>query len=126
MRPFVGLSPTRRQNAPGMRIDPPPSVAVAIGTMPAATTAAEPPLDPPGDQSSAQGFRVVPNKMLDVNPSVANSGRLVLPTTMAPAARRRDGTNPSDVAGGASANKTDPCVVRIPATSSRSLTRTGT
>ena len=30
-----------------MRIEPPPSLACAIGTMPAATAAAEPPLEPP-------------------------------------------------------------------------------
>src|SRR5450759_4982733 len=77
--PLVGLIPTRPQNAAGIRIEPPPSVAVAMGVMPAATAAAEPPLEPPGDQSSAHGFRVVPKSRLDVKPSEANSGRFVLP-----------------------------------------------
>src|SRR5204862_6671979 len=49
--PFVGLSPARPQNAAGIRIDPPPSVAVAIAAIPAAIDAADPPLEPPGDQS---------------------------------------------------------------------------
>src|SRR6266851_1351176 len=124
--PLVGLMPTSPQNAAGILIEPPPSVAVAIGTNPPATAAAEPPLEPPGDQSVAHGFLVVPNRRFDVKPSQANSGRFDLPTTMAPASRRRDGTSPSDVAGGASANSSDPCVVRMPATSSRSLTSTGT
>ena len=34
-----------------MRIEPPPSLACANGTMPLATAAAEPPLDPPGERA---------------------------------------------------------------------------
>ena len=34
--------------AAGMRMDPPPSDVLAQGTMPEATAAADPPLDPPG------------------------------------------------------------------------------
>ena len=48
--PRPGLSPTRPQHAAGTRIDPPPSLAPAHGTMPAATAAADPPDDPPGDR----------------------------------------------------------------------------
>ena len=58
--PFVGLSPARPQNDAGIRIEPPPSVAVAIAAMPAASAAPEPPLEPPGDQSVPHGFVVVP------------------------------------------------------------------
>ena len=47
-RPRLGLSPTSPQNEAGMRIEPPPSPAWPMGTTPAATAAAEPPLDPPG------------------------------------------------------------------------------
>ena len=64
--PLEGLSPTSPQNAAGMRADPPPSVAVAIGTMPADSAAAEPPLDPPGDHRGSQGLRVGPNTRLAV------------------------------------------------------------
>ena len=46
-RPREGLSPTRPQHEAGIRIDPPPSLAWAIGTTPAATNAAEPPEEPP-------------------------------------------------------------------------------
>ena len=47
-RPRAGLSPTSPQQAAGIRIEPPPSLPCAIGTIPAATAAAEPPLEPPG------------------------------------------------------------------------------
>ena len=42
MRPWLGLSPTRPQHDAGMRIDPPPSLAWANGTIPDATAAAAP------------------------------------------------------------------------------------
>ena len=54
--PLDGFNPTNPQNAAGIRIDPPPSVAVAIGTTPALIAAAEPPLEPPGDNSRFQGL----------------------------------------------------------------------
>jgi hypothetical protein len=44
--PNVGLRPVVPQNADGMRIDPPPSVPIASGTMPLADAAASP-LGPP-------------------------------------------------------------------------------
>ena len=53
--PNVGLSPYVPQNADGMRIDPPPSVPTASGTIPAATEAAAPPLDPPLVRSGRAG-----------------------------------------------------------------------
>ncbi len=56
----LGLRPTRPQLAAGMRIEPPPSLACAIGTMPAATAAAEPPLEPPALRPRSQGLRVGP------------------------------------------------------------------
>lgn len=49
LRPRLILRPNNPQHDDGMRIDPPPSLADAIGTSPAATAAAEPPLDPPGE-----------------------------------------------------------------------------
>ena len=54
------LSPTSPQHDAGMRIEPPPSEAWAIGTMPDATAAAAPPLDPPGTRSVFHGLRVGP------------------------------------------------------------------
>ena len=46
-RSRVGLNPTRPQQAAGIRIEPPPSLACAIGRAPAATSAADPPDDAP-------------------------------------------------------------------------------
>ncbi len=55
-RPREGLSPTSPQAEAGMRIEPPPSLAWAAATRPAATAAAEPPLEPPGERVGSQGF----------------------------------------------------------------------
>ncbi len=43
-----------------MRIEPPPSLACATGTAPAATSAADPPLDPPADRVTSHGLHVEP------------------------------------------------------------------
>ena len=66
--PKVGLRPNVPQKADGMRIDPPPSVPTASGTMPAATDAAAPPLDPPVVRERSCGLRVTPNRSLAVMP----------------------------------------------------------
>ena len=68
-----------------MRIEPPPSFPCAMATMPAATAAAEPPLEPPVMRSRFQGFRAAPNSLGSVVGRMPNSGVLVLPTTMRPA-----------------------------------------
>jgi malate synthase len=52
-RPREGLNPNRPQYAAGMRMLPPPSEPWAIGTMPDATAAADPPLEPPASRSGA-------------------------------------------------------------------------
>ena len=44
----------------GPRMEPPPSLAWATGTIPAATAAAAPPLDPPALCARLQGLRVGP------------------------------------------------------------------
>jgi hypothetical protein len=44
----------------GSRTEPPPSLAVAIGTTPPAIAADEPPLEPPGVRSRSHGLRVGP------------------------------------------------------------------
>ena len=72
--------------AAGCRIDPPVSDPSASGVMPAATATADPPLDPPGMRSSAQGLRDGPNAEFSVDDPIANSSQLVLPTMTAPAA----------------------------------------
>ena len=72
------------QHEAGTRIDPPPSEADAIETMPDATAAAEPPLDPPGERSKFQGFLAGPNKRDSVTPNKPNSGVLVFPSEIRP------------------------------------------
>src|SRR3989304_4234017 len=62
LRPRVGLRPTTPQQEAGMRMEPPPSPPWAMGTMPAATAAAEPPLEPPAVRPLSQGLRVGPNR----------------------------------------------------------------
>ena len=72
-----------------MRIEPPPSLPCAIATMPAATPAALPPEEPPGVRDVSQGLRAGPKRSGSLTGRMPISGRLVLPTTIAPAARRR-------------------------------------
>ena len=50
-----------------MRIEPPPSLAVAAPTSPAATALAEPPLEPPTLRPRLHGFSVAPHVELSVN-----------------------------------------------------------
>ncbi len=87
MRPCVGFRPTSPQADAGMRMLPPPSLAWAMGTMPAATAAAAPPLDPPGEWSVFHGFRVAPHAVGSVAGRLPNSGLLVRPAITNPAAR---------------------------------------
>jgi hypothetical protein len=110
-----------------MRMDPPPSVAWATGTIPAATAAADPPLDPPALRVGSCGFKVGPNSAGSVLGDSPNSGVFVLPRTTSPAARWRCTTTESWSAGATPANKRLPFVVLAPATFvHRSLTRNGT
>ena len=66
--------------------------AAAGAGLPAATQAADPPLDPPGVRSAAQGLRVGPYAEFSVDDPIANSSQLVLPTITAPAASSRSTT----------------------------------
>ena len=72
-----------------MRVEPPPSLAVQKGTSPAATAAADPPLEPPGVRVRSHGLRVVPHAFVWVKAVTPNSGAAVLPMGTAPAARKR-------------------------------------
>src|SRR5437899_9395412 len=124
-RPKVGLRPTSPQKLAGMRIEPAPSEPSASGPNPAATAAAPPPVDPPGVRVRSQGLRDSPNNGLSVEPRQANSGRLVRPTKIAPAARRPATLGASSV-GTNSASRREPDVVRSPAVHRVSLIETGT
>ncbi len=89
-RPRVGLRPTTPQAAAGMRIDPPPSLAVATGTIPAPTAAALPPLEPPAMRSALHGLQVGPCASVSVVPITPNSEVVVRPIGANPAPRSRD------------------------------------
>ena len=92
-------------------MEPPPSDPVARGTMPAASAAAAPPEDPPAPLDVSNGFRVGPKMALVVLPIQPNSGVLVLPTGIHPAARSRATKGLSVAAGGSSWWRADPKVV---------------
>ncbi len=85
----MGFSPYTPQKAAGWRTDPPVSEPRAKGTIPAATAAAEPPLEPPATRSGSQGLEVLPSAEFSVEEPMPNSSRLVLPTATAPWACRR-------------------------------------
>src|SRR5947207_2079474 len=87
VRARVGFRPTRPHSLAGMRIDPPPSLACATGTIPDATAAAEPPLDPPVECSVFQGFLDAPWASGSHVGTMPSSGVLLLPTNTKPAAR---------------------------------------
>ncbi|MOA64471.1 hypothetical protein D3C78_1905350 [compost metagenome] len=57
--------------------------------MRAANAAAAPPLLPPAVMRRSYGLRVAPKTVLKVCEPAPNSGRLLLPSVMAPAARSR-------------------------------------
>ncbi len=120
MVPSEGLKPTTPQQAAGMRLEPPPSVPSEIGPMPVATATAEPELDAPGVTFASIGFRVRPNNGDVAACKWPNSGVVVLPTRIAPAAFARD-TETASVAGTLVSSRREPMVVRTPAVLSRSL-----
>jgi hypothetical protein len=70
-----------------MRIEPPPSLAWAAGTIPDATAAAEPPDEPPVVRCKFHGLSVGPVATGSVTPAMPNSGVLVLPNSAKPARR---------------------------------------
>ena len=89
MRLRWGLRPTSPQHAAGMRVDPPPSLAWAIGTMPAATAVAEPPDEPPLVRAGSHGLRVGPKRLVLVHGRMPHSGSVVDPTMTKPASLKR-------------------------------------
>src|ERR1700681_1979208 len=58
--PYVGFTPTTPQKAAGCLTEPPVSEPSAIGVIPAAPAAADPPDDPPGTHRTSSGFLVGP------------------------------------------------------------------
>src|SRR5688572_25988683 len=126
VRPRVGLSPKIPQHDAGMRIDPPPSPPPAIGTIPAATAAADPPLEPPLVRATSQGLRVGPNSSGSVNGVRPNSGVFVFPTMITPVFRYRR-TSSESCGATKSASRRLPLRTGAPAYhDNRSLSRNGT
>ena len=107
-----------------MRIEPPPSEPSAAEHSPAATAAAEPPLEPPGVRCRSHGLRVMPNVGVSVNGTIIISGTWVLPRITAPALRSRRTTSESAVAG-SSPIAHEPIGVVWPWTSVSSLIASG-
>ena len=85
----------------------PRSLPSAIGSMPLDSATAAPPLLPPQLREGSQGLRVVPNTGLKVCEPAPNSGTLLLPTMIAPAARSRS-TRSASVSGMCSAKIGEP------------------
>src|SRR5205814_7280390 len=120
-----GWRPTTPQSAAGWRIDPPVSDPSANVARPAATATADPPLDPPGLRSGAQGLRVGPNAEFSFDEPMANSSQFVLPTTTAPAASSR-ATAVASYGGTYCSRMRDEAVVRSPRVQRLSFSARGT
>ena len=86
-RPRLGLNPTSPVTAAGIRMDPPPSFACAIGSAPAATSDAEPPDEPPLVRSVSHGLRVTSPPWRSVAAVQPNGGMAVVPIGLSPVAR---------------------------------------
>src|SRR5438309_4311406 len=87
MSPWVGFRPTTPQFDAGWRTEPPASVPNAAGQMPLATATAEPLLDPIARWVRLQGFRGGGQRSSSLGMLQANSFRLSLASTAAPAPR---------------------------------------
>ncbi len=123
--PYVGLKPTAPQNAAGTRIEPAPSVPTWRGPHPAPASAPAPADDPPDVRPCIQGLCVEPVSGLSPTAVHPCSGRVVVPTMIAPAARMRATSGASSRAGVASDSR-DPRRVGSPVTAWMFFTVTGT
>jgi hypothetical protein len=87
IRPRVGFKPMMPHWLAGLRIEPPPSLACATGTIPEATAAAAPPLEPPLAYSGFHGLRHGPYASDSVVAQAPSSGTFERPTITSPARR---------------------------------------
>src|SRR5512142_1043606 len=83
------MNPNSPHADAGARIEPPPSLACASGTIPAATAAAAPPDDPAAERDRSQGLCVAPSSSVSVLQSRPSSETAVLPTVTRPLAAVR-------------------------------------
>ena len=119
-RPRDGLSPTNPLQAAGMRIEPPPSLACAIGTTPEATNAPEPDDDAPAVQSVSHGLRTAPMRGCSAEALKPNSDSWVLPSAIRPVARKNRAKSPW-LSCSRGSHASVPCMVGMPSTSTLSL-----
>ena len=89
VRPRDGFSPTSPHTRPGCGSSHRRRCACATGTMPAATAAAAPPLDPPVERVGVPRVAGRADAIGSVVAGEPNSGVFVLPTMTSPAARKR-------------------------------------
>ena len=124
-RPNVGFRPTMPQHDAGQRIEPPVSVPGAAATMPDASAAPDPPLEPPGTRVGSCGFLHEPKCGFWLVVPQASSWVASLATVTAPAAANRATTSASR--SGTWSRKSElPYVVVMPPVSIRSFQPTGT
>ena len=90
------------------------SEPVASVAVPAASAAADPPLDPPGEYCVFHGLRVTPQSLDQVTGAQQNSGVVVLACTMPPASMIRC-TNAAVLSATSSRSGSEPSVLRWPA-----------
>ena len=114
--PRVPRRPASAWCAAGMRMEPQVSLPIPNAAKPAATAAPVPPLEPPGLRDGSYGLRVWPPKDATVVMPRASSCMLVLPSTIAPAARRRRTCSASS-GGSEAASPSAPAVVGMSAVS---------
>ena len=88
-RPWLGRMPKMLFHAAGLRSEPMKSEPSATGSRRCASATAAPPLEPPALTLESQALPVAPNSVLKVCEPKPNSGMLVLPMTMQPAAFMR-------------------------------------
>ena len=93
------LEADKTTSAAGMRMEPPPSLAWAIGTTPAATSAADPPDDAPVEKSRFHGFRVGGASSNSVHALNPNAGSVDFPMTTTPVERNSVTKGESAAAG---------------------------
>src|SRR6202046_5208579 len=123
--PVVTRRPNRLLYAAGIRIDPPVSSPIPTSPRFAATPAAVPALEPPDSRSGAYGFLVWSVSDEDENQPAAKSHMAVLARMTAPASFNF-ATTVASFSGTYPVSRIEPNVVRSPAVSAWSLTRTGT
>src|ERR1700722_16755929 len=124
-RPRDGFSPTSPLQDAGIRIEPPPSLAWAIGTAPAATNAPEPDDEAPAVWSVFHGLRTGPSRGCSAAALKPYSDIWVLPSDVIPVARYVH-ANSLAASAGRGGHASVPRIVGNPATSTLSLMKVGT